>query len=594
MCRILGYYNHAGVPPEVVERAIHQQIQGGPDYQSYHSGQNWVLGNNRLAIQGVTGGNQPFSLGKMHAVYNGEIYNHRVLKQALAVKGYNIADDCDGSVILPLYEIYGEAFVEHLDGMFVIAIVDERSESKLILCNDNAAMKSVYYYADEATGAIFFASELPALFEFPIPKKIRQSAIDEYLVGRSVWHNNTVFEKIYSLGPRSILTQGRKGPLCHKTYASKVIELYQDGDFLKAANQFGALFENEVAEMLNADVPVCLVTSGGLDSSYVTALAAKYRKNLECFNIAYEGDWPTADERRFAKEVADHCGVHYNQILIKESEFPQLLDETIAHLGQPNSAPHSLSTYALFKSISAAGFKVAMTGDGADEFFGGYERFRKATYDQSENWLQKYFDIMCATTQSMRDTVYSLEYRQSLKNQESVLGRAIQHLQEQVKRKGRLKALLEFDQDERFTSYILRRVDHLSMAHSVEARIPFCQPKVTSFAASLPAEYQLDEVNVKRVIYQAAQPLLPKSIIDRPKHPFTLPTTAMLNKKHVLFEILHDTLSSQTFRNRGFFDYQAIHNLIAEQLKNPNNHIADVLWSVMILERWMQNMDRAT
>ena len=591
MCRILGYFNHAGLTPQKIEQAIQQQIHGGPDRQSYQSGKNWMLGNNRLAIQGVMGGEQPFSLGKMHAVYNGEIYNHRALKRDLALRGYTVTDDCDGSVILPLYEIYGEAFVEHLDGMFTIAIVDERETPQFILCNDGAAMKSVYYYADESTGALFFASELAALFELSVPKKLRPTAVDEYLVGRSVWHNNTVFEGIHSLGPRSILTQGLKGKCHYKTYASKVIALYQEGDFLEAANQFGTLFENEVAEMLNADVPVCLVTSGGLDSSYVSALAAKYRQNLACFNVSYEGDWPSADESQFAKEVAKHCGIRYNQVLIKESEFPALLDATIAHLGQPNSAPHSLSTYALFKAVHEAGFKVAMTGDGADEFFGGYERFRNATYDQSENWLQKYFDVMCATTQNMRDTVYSKAYQSTLQGKSSVLKQAILHLQEQVTQKGRLKALLEFDQDERFPGYILRRVDHLSMAHSVEARIPFCQSRITSFATSLPPEYQLDETQVKKIVYQAAKPLLPPSIINRPKHFFVLPIVEMLSRQHVLSEILNETLSSQAFRNRGYFNDKAIQNLIAEQLKNPNNNTANLLWSVMVLERWLFKME---
>lgn len=305
------------------------------------------------------------------------------------------------------------------------------------------------------------------------------------------------------------------------------------------------LFTNEISQMLKADVPICLVTSGGLDSSFVTAIASKLDKNLECFNIAYEGNWPS-DERHFAKEVSQHCAVRYNQVLISESEFPTILEKTIQHLGQPNSAPHSLSTYALFEAINKSGFKVAMTGEGADEFFGGYERFRKATFDQNEDWLQKYFDIMCATTQNMRNSVYSHSYKNFLNEQPSLLELADKKIKKNILNKNsRLKALLAFDQTERFTSYILRRVDHLSMAHSVEVRIPFCQPKISAFYKNIPDDYLLDSQNVKKIIYNATSSLLPNSIINRPKQPFTLPITAMLNEKHVLFQILNDTLNSQ-------------------------------------------------
>lgn len=180
--------------------------------------------------------------------------------------------------------------------------------------------------------------------------------------------------------------------------------------------------------MLQADVPICLVTSGGLDSSFITAIASKHKPNLTAFNIAYEGNWPS-DERHFAQEVADYCGVNYHQVLIQESKFPTLLDDTINYLGQPNSAPHSLSTYALFKAINQEGFKVAMTGEGADEFFADYDRFRKATFDPDDQWLEKYFDIMCATTQDKRNAVYSESFQYFLQGQPNLLEKASEKIQ---------------------------------------------------------------------------------------------------------------------------------------------------------------------
>jgi asparagine synthase (glutamine-hydrolysing) len=196
---------------------------------------------------------------------------------------------------------------------------------------------------------------------------------------------------------------------------------------------------------------------------------------------------------------------------------------------------------------------------------------------------------MCATTKQMRETVYSPSYQGSLKSHPSLLELAAIHLKNHERLKSsRLKTLLEFDQNERFPSYILRRVDHLSMAHAIEVRIPFCQAQITAFAAELPESYLLDESAVKKIIYEAAKPLLPNSILNRPKQPFTLPITAMLNSRHVLLEILCDTLNSQSFINRGYFNHTVVKDLIREQVNRPNNQTADMLWSLMILELWMQ------
>ena len=210
------------------------------------------------------------------------------------------------------------------------------------------------------------------------------------------------------------------------------------------------------------------------------------------------------------------------------------MSQTIEHLGQPNSAPHALSTYALFKAIHDEGFKVAITGEGADEFFGGYERFQKATFSHDPKWLEQYFDTICATTQEMRTDTYSTDYKNFLLAYNfHPLMRAQKLITSEQGEENRLKSLLRFDQYERFPSYILRRVDHISMANAIEVRVPFCQPMVTAFANSLPIDYLIDKESVKRLLYQSASDKLPRSILARPKQPFTLPITAMLKKGFV-------------------------------------------------------------
>jgi asparagine synthase (glutamine-hydrolysing) len=196
MCRIYGYFGNNHIPAETLNEIAATQVNGGPDGQYLKTGQEWALGNNRLAIQGLDGGCQPFCLNGMHAVYNGEIYNHIELKKWLQTKGYSFPDHCDGSVILPLYELYGESFVKHLNSMFAIAIVDERMQKKFILASDQCSIKTVYYYWDKNKDTLYFSSELQSLLLFPIPSQLRLEAVDEYLAGRSIWHDRTFFKDI--------------------------------------------------------------------------------------------------------------------------------------------------------------------------------------------------------------------------------------------------------------------------------------------------------------------------------------------------------------------------------------------------------------
>lgn len=588
MCRIYGYFGTKKISPDTLKKVAMQQIYGGPDQQSIMHGEYWALGSNRLAIQGVTGGKQPFNHHQIYAVYNGEIYNHLALKDDLKKQGYLFNDDCDGSVIIPLYEMYGENFVSYLNGMFAIAIIDNRSNKKLLLVNDHASIKSIYTYFDHLTDTLYFSSELPSLFMFPINQQLRLEAINEYLIGRAVWHGNTFFENIYDMRPSSIITKELQRDPEIRIYRANCTEQYDDiTDFAKTAEYFDSILNQEIQNIAKADAPICLVTSGGLDSSYLTVLAKPYLIDVQCFNIAYEGDWP-ADERAYAKELAHAHGIKYHQVIIQEHEFPDILEKTIHHLGQPNSAPHALSTYALFRAIHQNGFKVAITGEGADEFFGGYDRFQHAVLSPNEHWIDPYFDTMCATTVSMRNAAYSQDYHVFLLHQRSLLEHA-QHkiLKYEKELNSRLKSLLLFDQIERFPSYILRRVDHLAMANSVEVRVPFCQSKIISFAQTLPDTFLVDSNGVKKLLYQAAKNKLPSSIMTRQKQPFTLPIMAMLKKGHILFDLLCDTLHSIAFMGRGLFKKQQIDLMIEKQLNDPDNKTANFLWSIMILECWL-------
>ncbi|MDT9696393.1 hypothetical protein RMT89_10660 [Streptomyces sp. P17] len=179
---------------------------GGPDEQTLRRRHGWALGTNRLAIQGIDSGHQPFVRGALCCVFNGEIYNHRQLRAELAARGYSFDGDCDGDVLLPLYELYGDAFTSRLEGMFAIALVDEREEPALKLFTDHAGMKSLYYYLSADGRRLRFASELRALSRFPdFPDELDPLAVDRYLGGKAVWGPGTVYTRVRTLKPGSTL-----------------------------------------------------------------------------------------------------------------------------------------------------------------------------------------------------------------------------------------------------------------------------------------------------------------------------------------------------------------------------------------------------
>lgn len=586
MCRIFGCFGKS-IPQNIMDNVSKVQKNGGPDSQTFSHGASWAIGCNRLIIQGINDGIQPYSNGRIIAVFNGEIYNHKELKNYLSKKGYTINEKCDGSVIIPLYQLFGDSFAEYLEGMFSIAIID--NSEKILLVNDPTATKSLYYYHDKNSNAIYYSSELEGLFAFEIPQTIRKEAIDEYIIGRALWNSSTFYNNIYCLEPAQTVTFSSSGIFSISHYEKQTA--FEDFNFVsesEAVKFFKKFIDAEVMKMADADFPICSVLSGGLDSSYITSIASKHISDLNCFNISYDGNWPF-DETEYAKEVAKSLGIKYNQVKISEYEFPDLIANTIHALGQPNSAPHSVSTFALFSAIHKSGFRVALTGEGADEFFSGYDRFREAAFSISENWIDTYFDKMCATTKNIRTRIYSPDYRQSVLRSDFLEG-AKNRIENEVKITGsRLRSILLFDQKNRFPSYILKRVDHLSMANSVEVRVPFCQPGIVDFSRKIPEKYLIDEKRVKKILYLAAADSLPVSVLNRPKQPFTLPITAMLKKGHILFEIMNDTLKSSSFINRPYFNYREVNKIIDEQTSKASNELSNVLWTIMILELWLKS-----
>lgn len=583
MCRIFGILGNSMNAMDGMVLASNCQYKGGPDEQSLLVRDRWALGANRLSIQDVQNGTQPSSLGgKIFCVLNGEVYNFRELKKELTDKGHIIDSNCDTAIIPALYAEYGEAFAEKLDGMFAVALIDLREAPKLILACDHLGIKSMFYKKEN--DRVIFSSEIDGIRNITRKsEKVRIEKIDMYFSMQSIIGEESIYENIKSLQPGIVMTWNLDGT-CRTIHYNPPepcfpnIHTYED-----YAECLENMLKNEIDNMLSADVPVCLVTSGGLDSSLVSSMVAEKKPGMKAFNIAYKGDWPD-DERKYAIELANYKNIDLEVINADPAGFIKLLPEMVGYLGQPNAAPHSLSTYILFQKINESGFKVAITGEGADEQFGGYDRFADAISGTADYWSGIYLDKLSAITSNWRDRLYTDDYKNYLMENPSGYEKVVNEICKKPD-KDSLDYLLDYDKFKRFPYYILRRVDHLSMANSVEVRVPFCQPSITHFASRIPQEWKIKDGKVKRILYKAAEKYVPESIINRKKQPFTLPIQSMLAPGQDLFDYFAETVLNGRLIKDGVVKRKTVEGLLGNFVAEK----AKILWTLGIYEIWAAN-----
>ncbi|MFD3534414.1 asparagine synthase (glutamine-hydrolyzing) [Streptomyces sp. NPDC058664] len=588
MCRILGSFAAGADRPEPAQLSAvsARQRHGGPDEHQVLSGPGWSLGCDRLAVTDPCGGQQPYRLPHLPgvlAVLNGEIYNHAELRRGLAARGHRFPDHCDGTLLPALYAEHGPAFAEHLDGMFAVAVLDLRpGSSQLVLAVDDMGMKPIHLHHDPYDGSTRFASEIPALLAFEgVRISPREDALDTVLAARTSFSTHTALDGVSVLPPgATALVRPGATPLVRRRGPHRATPVGDTQDVLR----------HEVRRLAQADAPVCAITSGGLDSGLVTALAAEHAREtdappLHTFHLTYRGRWP-ASEAAYARSVARRTRTVHHEVAVDPDELSSLLTRTVRHLGQPNADPITLSTYALFRAVRENGFTVALTGDGADELFGGYDRMRAAlAAPAGADWAGAYADALSAAPRLLREHLYTADYRAYIADQGSAADRIEQELgSAEAVGADRLTAMTAFETRWRLPAYHLRRVDHLSMAWAVEARMPFCQPSVVTHARALPTAARTG----KRALYEAGAELLPPAVLRRPKQPFTLPVSAMLAPGSPLLETVRELLSPARLVLGGKVRADRVRKLLARHAERPTQQDALTLWALAVHELWTE------
>ena len=606
MCDIAGFTGAAN--SSALQRMIGTLIHRGPDSSGAWEAPGINLGMRRLAIIDVATGEQPIfnEDGSIAVVFNGEIYNYIELRESLIRSGHKFrTDHSDTEVIVHLYEQHGLDFLHHLNGMFAIALWDQK-ERQLVLARDRLGIKPLYIA--RVGNGVAFGSEPKALLEHPgVSREPNLVAIHHYLSFKNVPAPYSAFRDIEQLRSGE-LAVCRNGEIRRQRWWSPKFGNPTRADETEAAEHVRELLEDSVRLQMRSDVPYGAYLSGGLDSSSVVALLARLgHGRIKTFTLVYEDDFPNKDnDRKFARAVAEQYGTEHHEHLVRFNDLPDHLDHIVRSFDEPFSGV--ISTYFITQSISKH-VKVALSGDGADELFGSYLSHRVAAplaaymagRNDPESLRPFGGDLDRLETLAARGDEAARRmglYLADDTQKQALYSPAMQAAVGDRTTEGWIRALLQacdsddptnralfLDLDTLLPDQVLPFVDRLSMAHSVEVRPPFLDHRLAEFACSLPGAIKIKSGRVKNILKDAVRDLLPADLIERPKEGFIMPINEWLIDK--LGGFVRATLAPERLKVHGLFRPEAVSQMLDMHLAR-RGRFGDRIWNLLMLQLWWE------
>ena len=613
MCGICGVVGP--VDRQVLERMTEVMVHRGPDDRGLFLGEGIGLGIQRLSIIDLRGGRQPLSNedGTLTVVFNGEIYNHRELRSRLESRGHRFTSRSDTEVLVHLYEEYGDASVHVLEGMFAYALWDERRR-RLLLVRDRLGIKPLYY--TEMGGAFLFASEAKAFLHYPgFSADVEHDALDLYLALQYVPGPETLFRGVRKLPPGHLLIV-HDGRVSVRRYWDLVLGDFQPGTTLdEAAEEFAALFRETVQRHLVSDVPVGALLSGGVDSSAVVAMmAAASDRPPETFTVGFELPG-RHNELAEAGRVARRFGTAHHELLLKP-DAAGLLANLAWHMDEPVADSAALPTYLICR-FARQTVPVVLTGEGGDELLAGYPRYAWfAIAKRLQRWLPA--TVRERILLLVRLAPLNARYKQALDNVLAERSDVARHLRwigaiepslrreilaPAVKDNGAAEAriapyfadggrgssdvfhrLMALDMHTWLVDDILTKMDKMSMAASVEARVPLLDHRLVEFVASLPLEVKVKNLGSKLLLKRAMAGVLPRATLRRRKHAFQVPLDEWVSGS--LRDFVRDVLLSRRSRERGWLAADRVERLLSARAMAPR--YGQTVWTLLCLELWAQ------
>ena len=590
----------------------------GPDDEGIHVEPGLGLGMRRLSIIDLAGGRQPIhnETNTIWVVFNGEIYNYRELRAELESFGHQFYTSSDTETIVHAYEQWGEDAFSRLRGMFGIALWDQPHRT-LLLARDRAGQKPLHYA--ERGGRLYFGSEIKSLLAAgAVDPALNLAALDHYLAFLYTPRDASIFEGVRKLPPGHCL-RWRDGRADVRQYWQVGARETFAGSEAEAVQALGEVLQDAVRSHMVSDVPLGAFLSGGVDSSAIVGMMARASSRpVKTFSIGF--DDPEFDELEHARTVARHFGTDHHEFVVRPDGL-SILDDMIGHFDEPFADSSAIPTWYV-SEIARRHVTVVLSGDGGDELFGGYDRYlphpRVARFDRlplpglrtaaslawpllphgarGKNFLRhvaqdsagRYVDSIAMFQADERASLYAPGVRSALAgNAEGVLARHFDRFAD-LPHDSRM---MRFDFETYLPEDVLVKVDRMSMAHSIETRVPILDNLVIDFAATLPARLKIRDGRRKHILKETLRPMLPPGILDRRKQGFGIPLGTWF--RGGLTGLFSDVLDAPRTRQRGYFEPAFVSRLLKEHLAGERDHTLR-LWQLLVFELWhRQYLDKA-
>jgi asparagine synthase (glutamine-hydrolysing) len=607
MCGISGGIGANAPSKQLLDAQLKSIEHRGPDDKGIYLDQEISLGMCRLAIVEIAAGKQPASdkSGKIHIVWNGEIYNYRELRTELEQRGVHCRDSSESEVVINLYLEFGLDFINKLNGMFAIAIHDSRDKS-LHLIRDRMGKKPLWI-SQLHDGTLFFASEVRALMLARPDRTLRTDMVAEVMQYGYINAPYSAFNEITQVSPASVLTW-QDGKTSTKKYWEPDFDTKVQISYGEALEVTKKLIEEAVSRRLISERPLGSFLSGGYDSTVVTAYMAKLMsERVQTYSIGFHS--PQFNEAHHAKQVANYLGTNHHEVILTPD--PALVVEKISNiLDQPFADSSIVPTYLLAK-FARENLIVALGGDGGDEVFGGYDRYLAAPIMQKLNPLLGVArsGLKIAGKQSFSNARKVKRVGSQLSSKASLAARysSILSLAQPVDlstllnpsfqtnaaevaklnqfEDGKLSSfdrMIRSDLDSYLPGDLLVKVDIATMANSLELRSPLLDVNVVEWGVSLPRRYKIKGFETKHILKDVARSLVPAHLIDRPKMGFGIPRAEWLRTEMKVLVI--DTLTDTTASQRGWLDPVQVKKVLDIHMSGQDKD--NLIWPMLMLELW--------
>ncbi len=598
MCGIAGFVGEVKNPKKVLKQMTDRIKHRGPDAEGFCVKDDIALGQRRLSIIDLKNGRQPMYTkdGSLVVVFNGEIYNYKELKKEL--KDYPFQTESDTEVLLYGYKEWGSDLPNHLRGMFAFAIYD--FEEKVLFCaRDPLGIKPFYYY--EKDGVFLFASEIKAFLDHPnFEKKLNERILPSFLSFSFTPTTETFFEGVYRLDAGHTLTLKDHNIGINRYY--KLEFPIKEEDYEKQVDEISEIMEDSVEHHMISDVEVGSFLSSGIDSSYLVTLA----RPDKTYTVGY--DIPRYDETKYAKDLTKKLGIHNKNKKITKEEYMQVLNKILYHMDEPASDPAIVALYFV-ANLASKDVKVVLSGEGADEFFGGYNYYREEV-DMSfynkipfciRHAISKFFSLF----PPMRGINFLV--RRGEKLEDSYIGVNKVWSEREVKKLLRIPITLtnqeitkpvydEFAGQSNIVKMqaidihfwlmkdILQKADRMTMANSLEGRVPFVDKEVFKVASKLPLKYKVTKENTKVALRSAAEKVIPTEAYKKKKLGFPVPIRDWMREDDV-YKTIEDAFHTEIAEK--YFDTKYLLKLLEEHKEEKKDNYRKV-WNVFCFIRWYQ------